>query len=50
LWPPLAGKDCWLRGTLAKWLLQAGFEGGGGEVLRQVGPPVCCAALVFFPE
>jgi hypothetical protein len=22
---------------LAKWLLQAGFEGNNGEVLRQVG-------------
>jgi hypothetical protein len=36
VWPPNSGKDAWLRGSLAKWLLQAGFEGNNGEVLRQV--------------
>lgn len=36
IWPPNSGKDAWLRGTLAKWLLQAGFEGNNGLVLRQV--------------
>lgn len=36
VWPPNSGKDVWLRGSLAKWLLQAGFEGNNGEVLRQV--------------
>lgn len=36
IWPPTSGKDAWLRGTLAKWLLQAGFEGNNGLVLRQV--------------
>lgn len=38
VWPPTSGKEAWLRGNLAKWLLQAGFEGNNGEVLRQVRP------------
>lgn len=41
VWPPNSGKDAWLRGSLAKWLLQAGFEGNNGEVLRQVRECVC---------
>lgn len=41
VWPPNSGKDAWLRGTLAKWLLQAGFEGNNGEVLRQVRNSIC---------
>jgi hypothetical protein len=36
VWPPLGGKEIWLRGRLAKWLLSAGFEGDNGRVLRQV--------------
>ncbi len=43
VWPPNSGKDAWLRGMLAKWLLQAGFEGNNGEVLRQVGSPSLAA-------
>ncbi|WIA32542.1 hypothetical protein OEZ86_003353 [Tetradesmus obliquus] len=38
VWLPTAGKEIWLRGCLAKWLLNAGFKGHneGRKVLPRV--------------
>eukprot|EP00775_Hariotina_reticulata_P008646 gene8646-8827_t len=47
VWPPLGGKEVWLRGRLAKWLLTAGFEGDNGRVLRQVLAVGSDASTVF---
>ncbi|KAF6262124.1 hypothetical protein COO60DRAFT_1699425 [Scenedesmus sp. NREL 46B-D3] len=38
VWPPTASKEAWLRGSLAKWLMDAGFK--GRDEARKVLPRV----------
>lgn len=45
VWPPGGGKEVWLRGMLAKWLMNAGFIGDGPE-----GSKVLRAVLAIGPE
>lgn len=36
VWPPSSGKDIWLRGQLAKWMVTAGYVSGGAQTLRAI--------------
>eukprot|EP00878_Enallax_costatus_P008303 GHUV01008681.1.p1 GENE.GHUV01008681.1~~GHUV01008681.1.p1 ORF type:complete len:910 (+),score=210.72 GHUV01008681.1:194-2731(+) len=47
VWPPASGRETWLRGKLAKWLITAGFSGENGAVLRKVLTVSPDAATVF---